>query len=108
MRTTDPRKLTQKDVALFLGVDRSTYNKYETGDSEPNFDTICRLADFFDVSVEYLMGRPGSKKAPAHQEADAVTAWDEIKNLLESVPPDKAEDAVRVVRALLSPPEHTK
>lgn len=108
MRTTDPRKLTQKDVALFLGVDRSTYNKYETGDSEPNFDTICRLADFFDVSVEYLMGRPGAKKAPAHHEADAETAWDEIKNLLESAPPDKAEDAVRVVRALLSPQEHTK
>lgn len=108
VRTTDPRKLTQKDVALFLGVDRSTYNKYETGDSEPNFDTICRLADFFDVSVEYLMGRPGAKKAPAHHEADAETAWDEIKNLLESAPPDKAEDAVRVVRALLSPQEHTK
>lgn len=108
MRTTDPRKLTQKDVALFLGVDRSTYNKYETGDSEPNFDTICRLADFFDVSVEYLMGRSGAKKAPAHHEADAETAWDEIKNLLESAPPDKAEDAVRVVRALLSPQEHTK
>lgn len=108
MRTTDPRKLTQKDVALFLGVDRSTYNKYETGDSEPNFDTICRLSDFFDVSVEYLMGRPGAKKAPAHHEADAETAWDEIKNLLESAPPDKAEDAVRVVRALLSPQEYTK
>lgn len=110
VRTTDPRKLTQKDVALFLGVDRSTYNKYETGDSEPNFDTICRLADFFDVSVEYLMGRPGAKKTPAHQEAggDTETVWDEIKNLLEHAPPDKAEDAVRIVRALLAPPEHTK
>ncbi|WP_125115999.1 helix-turn-helix domain-containing protein [Agathobaculum sp. Marseille-P7918] len=110
VRTTDPRKLTQKDVALFLGVDRSTYNKYETGDSEPNFETICRLSDFFDVSVEYLMGRPGAKKAPAHQEAGAETetAWDEIRSLLESAPPDKAEDAVRVVRALLSPQEHTK
>lgn len=108
VRTTDSRKLTQKDIALILGIDRSTYAKYETGDSEPNFDTICRLADFFDVSVEYLMGRPGAKKAPAHHEADAETAWDEIKNLLESAPPDKAEDAVRVVRALLSPQEHTK
>lgn len=108
VRTTDSRKLTQKDIASILGIDRSTYAKYETGDSEPNFDTICRLADFFDVSVEYLMGRPGAKKAPAHHEADAETAWDEIKNLLESAPPDKAEDAVRVVRALLSPQEHTK
>lgn len=103
VRKSDPRKLTQQDLADWLGIERSTYGKYETGDSEPNFDTICRLSDFFDVSVEYLMGRPGAKKAPAHHEADAETAWDEIKNLLESAPPDKAEDAVRVVRALLSP-----
>ena len=56
------------------------------------------------------MGRPGAKKAPAHQEtgAEPETAWDEIKNLLENAPPDKAEDAVRIVRALLDPPEHTK
>lgn len=110
VRKSDPRKLTQQDLADWLGIERSTYGKYETGDSEPNFDTICRLADFFDVSVEYLMGRPGSKKTPAHQEAggDTETVWDEIKNLLEHAPPDKAEDAVRIVRALLAPPEHTK
>ncbi|WNX85760.1 helix-turn-helix transcriptional regulator [Agathobaculum sp. NTUH-O15-33] len=63
-RANDPRKPTQKEVAFFLGVDRSTYNKYETGDSEPNFDTICRLADYFGVSVEYLMGRTDKKKPP--------------------------------------------
>lgn len=108
VRLADPRHLTQKDVADWLGVERTTYGKYEQGNSEPTFDTLCRLADFFNVSVEYLMGRPGAKKAPAHHEADAETAWDEIKNLLESAPPDKAEDAVRVVRALLSPQERTK
>lgn len=50
------RKLTQKTVADFLGVDRTTYSKYETGASEPTFDTIRRLADYFGVSVEFLMG----------------------------------------------------
>ena len=61
VRKSDPRKLTQKDVADFLGADRSTYAKYETGDSEPNFDTLSRLADFFGVSIEYLMGRTNIK-----------------------------------------------
>lgn len=110
VRKSDPRKLTQQDLADWLGIERSTYGKYETGHSEPTFDTLCRLADFFNVSVEYLMGRPNAKKTPAHQEAggDTETVWDEIKNLLEHAPPDKAEDAVRIVRALLAPPEHTK
>lgn len=62
VRKSDPRKLTQKDVADFLGADRSTYAKYETGDSEPNFDTLSRLSDFFGVSIEYLMGRSSTKR----------------------------------------------
>lgn len=108
VRKSDSRKLTQQDIADWLGIERSTYGKYETGDSEPNFDTICRLADFFDVSVEYLMGRPGAKKTPAHKETGAKDTWSEIKDLLDNAPPDKAADAVRVLRALLDPPERTK
>lgn len=108
VRDSDPRKLTQKQVAAFLGVDRSTYNKYETGDSEPNFDTICRLADFFDVSVEFLMGRSGAKKTPAYKKADVDNTWDEIKILLDNAPQEKVADAVRVLHALLDPPECTK
>ena len=41
----------QKDVASYLGVERTTYVKYERGDSEPSFETLCKLADYFDVSV---------------------------------------------------------
>lgn len=51
------KNLTQKDVANYLGVDRTTYVKYETGASEPNFDTLQRLASFFDVTTDYLLGQ---------------------------------------------------
>lgn len=53
----EAKGLYQKDVAAFLGVDRTTYVKYERGDSEPNHDTLSKLASFFDVSVDYLLGR---------------------------------------------------
>lgn len=49
--------LYQKDLAQYLGIDRTTYVKYERGDSEPNFEMIQKLADFFNVSVDYLIGR---------------------------------------------------
>lgn len=91
VRDSDPRKLTQKEVAAFLGVDRSTYNKYETGDSEPNFDTICRLADFFDVSVEYLMGRTNIKKTPTPEDFGLSSEESELLALFR-----KASPAVRV------------
>lgn len=47
--------LYQKDVADFLGVDRTTYTKYESGASEPDVATLIHLADFFGVTVDYLI-----------------------------------------------------
>lgn len=49
------RKLTQKEIADFLGIDRTTYVKYETGVSEPNFGILKKLSYYFDVSIDYLL-----------------------------------------------------
>lgn len=59
-RLRDLRKqkgLYQKDVAAYLGVDRTTYVKYEKGSSEPDTSTLTKLAEFFDVTVDYILGR---------------------------------------------------
>lgn len=53
----EAKGVLQKDVANFLGVDRTTYVKYENGNSEPSNDTLVKLAQYFDVSVDYLLGR---------------------------------------------------
>lgn len=50
-------KKTQKELAVLLGIDRTTYTKYETEASEPNLETLIALADYFDVSLDYLVGR---------------------------------------------------
>lgn len=51
------KKLTQEDVSKVLNIARSTYNGYEQNISEPNIDTLCKLADYYDVSLDYLVGR---------------------------------------------------
>lgn len=51
------RNLYQKDVAAHLGVDRTTYVKYELGTSEPSFEILQKLADFYNVSIDYILGR---------------------------------------------------
>lgn len=51
------KRINQSDVAEFLNVDRSTYGKYETGDSSPDYDKLVRLADYFQVSLDWLLGR---------------------------------------------------
>ena len=50
----DARK-TQNDVATYLEVRRSTYGEYERGKITPPYDKIKALADYFEVTVEYLM-----------------------------------------------------
>ncbi|MGI5954470.1 LexA family protein [Dysosmobacter sp.] len=47
--------LTQADVADHLGIDRSTYAKYETGQSEPNFDMLQKISLLFRTSIDVLI-----------------------------------------------------
>lgn len=49
------QELSQAEVSSRLGMPKSTYSRYETGASEPNFKTLKMLARFFDVSIDYLL-----------------------------------------------------
>ena len=50
--------MTQAEIATRIGVDRSTYAKYENGQSEPNFEMTQKLASLFGVTVDFLIGNP--------------------------------------------------
>ncbi|WP_018249756.1 helix-turn-helix domain-containing protein [Orenia marismortui] len=56
-------KLTQQQLADKIGVGRATIAGYETKGKEPGYDTLTKLAEIFDVSVDYLLGRTDIKKA---------------------------------------------
>ena len=47
--------MTQGEVAETLGLQRSSYTKYETEDSEPSRDTVCKIAALFSVSLDELL-----------------------------------------------------
>lgn len=49
--------LSQAEMAKRLGISRSTVGMYETGQREPDFETLEVIADFFNVDVDYLIGR---------------------------------------------------
>ncbi len=60
---------TQQRIADFLGITRPAYSAYERGTREPDFETLQQLANFYDVTIDYLLGRtdnPSSDISIAH------------------------------------------
>jgi len=54
--------VTQKAVAEQLGILEQSYQKYEYGQHEPNHVITVKLADYFEVSTDYLLGRTDKPK----------------------------------------------
>lgn len=53
---------TQKQIAEYLNVKQNTYSQYEIGVLKYPIDVLMKLADFYHVSVDYLLGRTEVKK----------------------------------------------
>ena len=53
----EDRDLTQKQIAQMLGMSQTGYSKYETGENDIPTAILIRLADFYNTSVDYLLGR---------------------------------------------------
>lgn len=83
--------LTQEELAKKLNISRGTYAHYETGKREPGFETLSLLADFFGVTIDYLLGksilRHPEERIAFHLDDDELDPEDVIliKNLYESL-----------------------
>lgn len=72
------KKLSQTDFAKIVGVSQTTVTAWETGKAEPSSSAITRIADYFDVSTDYLLGRPEKKLSSEEQETK------DLKKFLEN------------------------
>lgn len=50
------KKITQQVAADFLGIQQCTLSKYENGKLEPDVETLCKMAIFYEVSTDWLFG----------------------------------------------------
>ena len=56
------RDVKQTELAKYLNVTQTTYSKYELGKINISIETLIKLADFYDVSLDYLVGRNKTMK----------------------------------------------
>ena len=65
MRLRDLREdndITQNQIALMLNIKQNTYSQYENGKREVPINILWKLADFYDVSIDYVVGREKERK----------------------------------------------
>ena len=81
----EDRDLKQSDIAEKISTTQQQYSKYETGESELPLRAVSILADYYDVSADYLMGRIAwSNRVPGLDKrvTDAYTAGEVMNDIL--------------------------
>ena len=58
----EDRDLTQREMAEILNMSQTGYSKYETGENDIPTAILIRMADFFETSVDYLLGLTDEQK----------------------------------------------
>lgn len=83
------RKMTQSELAKKIYISQPAYSKYEVGTASPNPETLSKIADALDVSVDYLLGsdsqpaRPGYIRVPVLGRVAAGIPIDAIEEIID-------------------------
>lgn len=86
--------LSQGEAAKKMGIVRTTYSNYEAGNRQPDNDTLKKFAEFFGVSVDYLVGND-------YQIINDQAKNDALYEAISRLPQDKKKIVNDMVKALL-------
>ncbi|MDD3222313.1 MAG: helix-turn-helix transcriptional regulator [Lachnospiraceae bacterium] len=78
--------LSQQELAELLRISKSSINMYERGERQPNFETLEIIADFFNVDVDYLLGRTTKTTKVIHPVQQPEGSWyldDEARDMAQ-------------------------
>jgi transcriptional regulator with XRE-family HTH domain len=91
----EKKGISQSEAARRLNIVRSTYSNYEAGNREPDNDTLQMLANFYEVSNDYLLGVDA--KGETQLDKDKKLALDLIMSITD---PDKKKAAMEYLKYL--------
>lgn len=93
------RNLTQKELGKAIHVSKVSISGYENGERTPDTDNLRRLADFFDVTTDYLLGKSDHPKLTEKEQREVYKETEEIIDLMESLPEEKRRTALEIIKA---------
>lgn len=74
------KEITQNELAKIIGVSASTIGMYEQNRREPDSSSLTKIADYFKVTTDYLLGRDEINTIAAHIDSEEFTE-DELKDI---------------------------
>ena len=92
---------TQKELASRLNVPNQNISNYERGFRQPDYETLQKLADYYDVSTDYLLGRTDTLKKENNDNAESIKFFKNPElNLFFKEMADSPEEQIEELRDL--------
>lgn len=86
--------LTQDELSKKMGISRSTIGMYEKGAREPDFETLELIADFFNVDIDYLLGRTSKTTYIPNSQTGKGTSINIYGRVAAGIPLEMIEDII--------------
>jgi len=97
----EERNMSRETLAQKLGLSYWAIAKYETGERFPDHETIIKIADFFNVTVDFLLGRPDTNQEPTPAELEKVLRESYIMFDGTPLTVEDKEDVIEFVKVAL-------
>ncbi len=106
----DIKGITQENLGVFLGVSRATIAGYETKNHQPDYEKLEKLANYFDVSIDYLLTGQESlhverMRRPIINEKVLDT---EVIKVYKELPAEAKQDVLKYLKLLQLSEKYTK
>jgi len=104
------KDLSREDLSKVLNLSYWAIAKYETGDRVPDSKTLKKIADYFDVSIDYLLGRTDNRHSFSSQpqeieKTDLDEEWPEVTSILrrsgKKLTPEDKRRIARIIKAAI-------
>lgn len=97
----ESKGISQKDFAAIIGVPANTYNQWENGKRQPDPEIMIMIADYYDITLDYLMGRESPAKENPSEQIEGIDETNiEILNVWSSLSLEQKEKALSYLRYL--------
>lgn len=94
------KKMSQQELADFLGITRQGYGKYEQSGSQPSFEMLLKIARYFHVSTDYLLGMTDIPNAESEEFKEYLNnpltsiAFKDFENLTD----EQKQEAIEMIK----------